>query len=68
MRHRYNAADRKTRKLRRMFALTRPELRHSDGLLRAASSATGPMVKVLDQDTQRLIDEALAKRRGEGRL
>jgi hypothetical protein len=47
---------------RRQFALDRTELRRSSELRQSAVSPTSFAVKKIDIETQRLIDEALAKR------
>jgi hypothetical protein len=53
-----------TSKARRDFALSRLELRGPSEERQAPASVTSFPVKKIDTDLQKLIDEALAKRRG----
>lgn len=60
---RYNRTESAARKARRDLATARPELGFpSDGFARRApSSPHSAPIKVRDEATQRLIDEALAR-------
>jgi len=52
------------RRVRMGAALARPEIRGAgEAVGRKAAGTTGPPVKVVDPETRRLIDEALARRR-----
>ena len=51
-------------KARRAAAMARNELRQATEPRTAAAGPTSLAIKVMDEDTRRLIDEALAKRRG----
>jgi hypothetical protein len=62
----YNRLAAKGRQQARLAALSRPELRQSphDVLIRrqAPASPISAPIKVVDAETRRLIDEAVAKR------
>jgi hypothetical protein len=60
---RFHSMQRKDRVARRDNALRRPELRRQDDCQRAPSAGiVSAAVKVVDIETRRLIDEALARR------
>ncbi len=58
----------KKRMVRRAYGLDRPELRHSDGLVRVApAGAVSPPIKVVDLTTRAMIDEAIRIRGDRGK-
>lgn len=63
MSSRYNPRDGLARRARRNAAMARPELRTADTFARAsAASPTSAPIKVQDEETRRLIDDALKRR------
>lgn len=65
MTRRHFRADELARRSRHQAALARPELRGSAGeARRAPAGPTSAPIKVQDEETRRLIDAALAKRKG----
>lgn len=61
---RHNPLAAKARQQRYIDAIGRPELRGAEKVERAVpTGATSPTIKVVDAETRRLIDEAIAKRK-----